>query len=337
VSEASTADAAIRWGICGTGKIADKFVESLANVADAEVVAVGSRTQGRSADFALAHDIPRYHDSYVDLAADDAVDVVYVANTQDGHRDATILMLEAGRHVLCEKPIGMNSAQLEEMIVAAQRNQRFLMEALWSRFLPGYATLTELLDAETVGTIRLIEANFAFRVPDDVKRGHRLFDLDRGGGALLDIGIYPLQLAQLVLGAPVRVAAVGSLSPEGIDEQVAFVTEHEGGASAVMFTSLIAAGSCGARIVGDDGVITIDPTFHAPSRLRVARDGHDEEIYDVEAPSLHHQVPEVHRCIRAGRLESDVMPWSESRALHATLDDIRRQIDLVYPGEKTDS
>ena len=314
-----------RWAICGTGKIAGKFADALGNVPDAELVAVASRTPGRAADFAMHHAVPRYHDSYEALADDDGVDVVYVANTQDAHLATTVLLAKAGRHVLCEKPIGLSSAELEQMIDAAERNQVFLMEALWSRFLPAYRLLGSLLADGAVGEIRLVEANFAIRVPDEAIDGHRLFDPDRGGGALGDLGIYPVQLAHLVLGEPTGVAAIGSFADQGVDEQVVIGLQHRNGAASSLFTSIVSTGSCAARIAGNGGDIHIDPMFHAPSRIRVVRDG-DEQTHDVDPASLHYQVPEVQRCLREGLIESPEMPWSESRSIHRTLDAIRAQI-----------
>ena len=328
----ATAAPPIRWGLCGTGAIAAKMVEALRTVPDAEVVAVGSRTPGRAAAFAERHDIPRAHDGQVELAADDDVDVVYVATTQDDHLAATLTCLAAGRHVLCEKPLALSRAQAEVMVDAARTHDRFLMEALWSRFLPAYRALADVLAAGTIGRPRRVEADFCFRLPDDVVLDHRLADPARGGGALLDLGIYPLNLAVLVLGEPDRVAAVGTLTDRGVDEQVAVSLGFPDGATAQLTAGFRIRGTCAARIAGDEGSVVIEPMMHAPTRLQVEHGG-TEEVIEVDPPSLAHQVPEVHAAVRAGRTQSEVVPWSASLALAGTLDEVRRQIGLRYPGE----
>jgi predicted dehydrogenase len=330
----------MRWGICGTGAIASKFVTGLANVRDAECVAVASRTPGRAGRFAAEHGIGRAHDSWEALAADDGVDVVYVAATQDAHRDATVLMLEAGRHVLCEKPLAMSEAQAAEMVAVARRHGRFLMEAMWSRFSPAYVALGEVLASERIGTVRQVRADLSLRVEPAEREGHRLFDPGRGGGALLDVGIYPLQLASLVLGPPTTVLAAGVLGQgrHRVDEQVGLLLGHRGGGLAVLTAAISVAGPRTARIEGDLGAIDITRPMHAPTSLEVTVARHSKGAGDVEviecgAPGLWRQVPEVHRCIDEGLLESPVMSWTESLGLQRTADEARRQLGLSYPWE----
>src|SRR5690606_11576497 len=239
----------IRWGIAGTGHIAERFVAGLRQLDDAEVVAVGSRSIERAGDFADRHGIPHRHGAAEDLAADPDVDIVYVASPHAGHEHDTLLQLEAGHPVLCEKPFALSRVQAERMVAAARERNLFLMEAMWTRFLPAYGALRDLLAAGAVGTPLVVEADFGFRRPLDP--AHRLFDRALGGGALLDLGIYALQLASLVLGPPERVAAAQAhLGRTGVDEQVAAVLHHPGGGLAVVKAAIRVALSCTARISG---------------------------------------------------------------------------------------
>ena len=322
----------VRWGIAATGGIARSFAQGLTLVDDADLVAVASRTADRARAFADEVGAPRAHGTYEALAGDPDVDIVYVASPHSRHHDDAILFLEAGKHVLCEKPMALSAAQVRGMADAAHRNERFLMEALWSRFLPAYPVLTRLLDDGAIGQPRLVEADFGFRIPVDP--GHRLFDLAQGGGALLDLGIYPLNLALLVLGHPVEVHAVADLGVTGADEQTAAVLRHRDGALSAIKAAIRTNLACSARIAGDDGTIDIPAFMHCPQHLVVTTAAGVERI---DAPmlgnGLHYQVGEVHRCLRAGLSESPAMPVSESLALANTMDAIREQIGLRYPGE----
>lgn len=322
----------IRWGICGTGNIATSFAEALGNVDDAELVAVASLDADRLGSFAGRFQVPTAHLGYEELADDGDVDIVYVASTQQRHLRDVLLFLEGGRHVLCEKPFALSRAQAQIMIDTAKASDLFVMEAMWARFLPSYVRLVEVLAGGAIGTPQLLEANFSFRVPDDEMAGHRLFDPHRGGGALLDLGIYPVHLAQLVLGAPTSIHAEAVIGESGVDEQTALLLRHDAGAMSLLHMAIRTRGSCAARLVGTDGVLHIDPLMHAPNRLRIER-GPDTETLDFADASLHFQVPEVHRCLRAGLIESELMPHADTLAMLATLDEARRQIGLRFPGE----
>lgn len=321
-----------RWGIAGTGGIADSFTRDLALVPGAAVVAVGSRSPATAEAFAATHGIARAHGSYGALASDDGVDVVYVAGPHTRHLDLTLLFLDAGRHVLCEKPLALSAAQVHQMVEAAHRADRFLMEALWSRFLPAYAELGSLLAQAAIGEPRMVEAEFGFVM--DFDPAHRLFDPALGGGATLDLGIYPVQLGHLVFGTPDRVAAVGHVGATGVDEHVAAVLRHPGGGLTVAKASLTASMRCGATITGTAGTIDLPPPMHQPESLIVRNlDG----VRTIDAPitgiGLHHEVSEVQRCLAADDRESPLMPLSESIALATTLDAIRAAVGVRYPDE----
>jgi predicted dehydrogenase len=314
----------VRWGIAGTGGIAARFVEALRQTPEAELVAVGSRTDRRAQAFGDEWDIARRHGDYDDLARDEDVDVVYIATPQSRHADDACRYLDAGKHVLCEKPMAMTEAEVLRMSASAALAERFLMEAIWSRFLPAYTTLWELLLQGRIGEPELVEADFGFRMPIDA--AHRLFDPARGGGALLDLGIYPLQLASWVLGPPDDVAAVGETD---VDETVAATLHHPGGRLAVVKASIRVNLTCTARIVGSEGSIELPAFMHCPDSLTFRDAFNQAEVIPtpIEGEGLRYQVDEVHRCIAEGLPESPVMTLAESARLAATMDTIRDQID----------
>lgn len=320
----------IRWGIAGTGRIAGQFVDALANVPDAEVVAVASNA-GRAARFAEERGIAGVHDSYESMAAAGGVDVVYIASTQERHVDDLLLFVGADTPVLCEKPFALCLADAERMIAAARERGVFVMEALWSRFLPSYVALGELLDDGVIGEPQLVEANFSVFVDDEHVDGHRLFDPSRGGGALLDLGVYVVQLAHLVLGVPDTVASAGRLMDNGLDEHVSMVLGYDSGASALLHTGVRTRGTCAARITGTEGIIELAPFFHATSEIRVQRGDGPWEAHKYPSASLHYQVPAVHEALRAGSIEAPGLPHAETLAIMATLDTVLNQVGVRYP------
>jgi predicted dehydrogenase len=322
----------IRWGIAATGHIAGQFVTGLRQLDDADVVAVGSRSLERADDFADRHDIVNRHGSAEALGADPDVDVVYVASPHSQHEHDTLTYLNAGKAVLCEKPFALNRAQADRMVTAARERGLFLMEAMWARFLPAYATLRDLLADGTVGTPLVVEADFGFRRPFDP--AHRLFDPALGGGALLDLGIYALQLASLVLGPPDRVAAQAHLGRTGVDEQVAAVLHHPAGGLAVVKAAVRVGLSCTARVSGSHGWVELPMFMHAPDHLVVGGSAGTERIDTAwDGEGLRFQAAEVHRCLRTGLTESPIMPLEETLSLAGTLDRVRAEIGLTYPGE----
>ena len=322
----------IRWGIAAPGAIAAQFAEGMALVDGGVLSAVGSRSKDRADAFGDRFDIPNRHGSYDDLMADPTVDVVYVATPHAQHEAVVLAALEAGKHVLCEKPFALNAAQAERMASAARARGLFAMEALWSRFLPAYRVVADLLAEGRIGEPLLVEADFGFRVP--LMPEHRLFDLAQGGGALLDLGIYPLQLCSMVLGTPDSVAAEGHVGSTGADEQVAAVLHHNGGTLGVVKAATRIGLSCTARIAGADGWIELPAMMHRPTRVGLGTSAALEWIdADYEGEGLRFQAEEVHRCLAAGRTESDIAPLDETLALARTMDDIRAQVGVVYAAD----
>lgn len=321
----------LRWGIASTGRISAQMVGALTILEGAEVVAVGSRTQTAADEFASAHSISRAHGSYEALWADDDVDIVYIGSPHSEHRAMTVAALNAGRHVLCEKAFALNAAEATEMIEAARRNERFLMEAMWSWFMPAWHQLRSRIDDGAIGDVVTVDANFCIPMTDENGR-HRRPDL--AGGALLDIGIYPLSIGRFLLGEPDEVKAVGRLTDRGVDALVGGVMRHPSGAVTTFTASLDAISDHTARIVGTAGRITVGAPFWHPSEFTI-HDLDGSELERVEAPNqgLAHEAAHVMNRIRVGAIESDVQTWSATMANMELMDEIRRQLGVVYPSE----
>ncbi len=322
----------VRWGIAAPGRIAAQFAEGLALVDDAELVAVGSRAKERADVFGDRFEIPNRYGSYDELMEDPGVDVVYVATPHAQHEAVVLRAIEGGKHVLCEKPFALNATPGRRMADAARARGVFAMEALWSRFLPSYRVLAELLRDERVGEPMVVEADFGFRVP--LMPEHRLFDLAQGGGALLDLGIYPLQLCSMVLGTPDHVVAEGHVGETGADEQVAAVLHHGGGRLGVIKAATRIGLSNTARISGTEGWIELPASMHRPTRVGVGSGNNVDWIEaDYDGEGLRFQAIEVQRCLAAGESESPVAPLDETIALADTMDEIRAQIGVVYAAD----
>ncbi len=321
----------IRWGVIGAGGIATKFCDDLRLLPDHAVVAVGSRTAGGADAFADRFGITRRHASYADLAADDEVDVVYVATPHPGHHDAAMLAIEAGKAVLVEKPFTMDADEARSLVEAARARGTFLMEAMWTRFLPHMVQVREVLASGRLGDIVLVTAEHGQWFPEDAE--HRLFAPSLGGGALLDLGIYPVSFASMVLGTPTRITAVSDPAFTGVDAQTSMVLRDDAGRHAVLTTTLGAASPNGAAISGTLARLEIDPVFYRPTSFSVVdRDGTTERVVvPHEGNGLRHQAAEVGRCLRAGLTESPILTLDETVAIMGTLDEVRRQIGLTYP------
>jgi predicted dehydrogenase len=330
-----TTEAPIRWGILGTGDVASTFAQDLQLLDDASLVAVGSRSQWSADAFGDRLGIRRRYGTYVDLVTDPDVDVVYVATPPSVHHEATLMALRASKPVLCEKPFMINAAEADEVIAVARQQNLFLMEAMWTRFLPHMVRIRELLASGLLGDVRILTADHGQRFVADAR--HRLFAPQLGGGALLDLGIYPISFASLVLGSPRRITAVSDPTGTGVDATTSMLFQYAEGQHAVLTATLEARSSNRASIVGSDARIEIDSTWFAPTSFTLIRPGPGRDVERFEAPQvgrgLHHQAVEVARCLRTGLTESNRMPLDESASIMATLDEVRRQIRLRFPGE----
>lgn len=324
----------IRWGIAATGAIAHAFASDLKLLPDARLVAVGSRTRFTAEAFAARHELDRCHDSYEGLAADPEVDVVYIATPHPAHHVAARVAIDAGKAVLVEKPFTMDAEQAQDLIDAARARSTFLMEAMWTRFLPHVRRIREILAAGVLGEVVSLTAEHAERFAPD--SASRLFSPALGGGALLDLGIYPVSFAHLVLGPPQHVAAVSSPARTGVDATTSMIFRYSRGAHAVLTTSLAARSANRASINGSDARTEIDGPFYAPTTFRVISPG--ENVLEhftnlVSGSGLRYEAAEVGRCLRSGMIESPLLPLDETLSVMKTMDEIRRQIGLVYQSQ----
>lgn len=321
-----------RWGILGTGGIARAFAEDLSLLDDHLVAAVGSRKISSALTFAEKFPSAVPFGSYEELVNSD-VDAIYVASPHPMHEEHALLAMKAGKPVLCEKAFTINSAQAQRLVTFSQLNNVALMEAMWSRFLPHIIKIKELIAAGTLGEIETLIADHGQFIP--IERAERLWLPELGGGALLDLGIYPLTLAHLVLGVPENISAVATLTDEGVDRQTSIILKYQSGAHALLSCTMAVRSSIKAVIAGSKARIEIDAPFFAPTAFRViTRDGQITEYPHLyEGGGLREEAKEFARIVRAGALESPVMPHSTSLELMAQMDEIRRQIGVHYPGE----
>jgi predicted dehydrogenase len=323
----------IRWGILGTGKIARQFAAALRRLPDAELIAAGSRSAESAARFADELGISRRYQSYTELASDPEVEVIYVATPHSCHAENSRLALNAGKAVLCEKPFTINAAQAREVIRLARERKRFLMEAMWTRCFPLMKKLRELLSAGAIGEVRQLTADFGFRAkPRDEPR---LFGPEYGGGALLDVGVYPVSLASLLFGPPTRIVSAANLGPTGVDEETAMILTHARGEMAILHTAIRLDTAQEAIISGTNGRIRIHSPWWRPTTMTLSRDGKPDEPFDfpTTGDGYEYEAQEVMDCLRSGKLESPLMPLDESLSIMETLDSIRAQWGLKYPME----
>ncbi|ROP53572.1 putative dehydrogenase [Streptomyces sp. PanSC9] len=326
----------VRWGILATGGIAAAFAADLVDLPDAEIVAVASRSRESAEAFADRFGVDRAYGDWASLAADGDVDVVYVATPHVAHRAAAGLCLEAGRNVLCEKPFTLNLREAEELAALAREHDRFLMEAMWMYCHPLVRRLKALVDDGAIGEVRTVQADFGLAGP--FPPAHRLRDLALGGGALLDLGVYPVSFAQLLLGEPDAVTASAVLSAEGVDLQTGALLSWESGALAMLHCSITGGTGGTASVTGSRGRIDVPSGFFHPDRFVLHRDGREPEEFtadpaDGPRTSLRHEASEVMRALRAGEKESPLVPLEGTLAVLRTLDAVRERIGVRYPGE----
>lgn len=323
----------VRWGILATGDIAHQFAQSLALLDDAELVAVGSRREASARAFAEQYQIPNAHGSYQALVDDPQVEVVYVSTPHNYHRDNVRLALEAGKAVLCEKPLTVNAREASEIIDLARSRKLFLMEAMWTRFLPLTVKLRELVSGGAIGALRMVQVDFGSRFEIDPQS--RIFSPELAGGALLDVGVYPLAFVSMLLGTPTSISGHAHMGETGVDEQDAMVLAHPGGALALVFSAVRTQTPQEATLVGSAGYIRLHAPWWRPTALTLSRSGHADER--IEAPyeglGYQYEAAEVMRCLHDKKLESEVMPLDESLSVMQTMDTLRAQWGLRYPFE----
>ena len=330
-STSATVPGMTRWGILATGHIAATFVEDLRLLPDAEVVAVGSRSLATAHTFAGRHGIPRAYGSWQELAADADIDVVYVATPHAAHYDAAMTCLSAGRAVLCEKPITLDRAGGKELVDTARCRSVFLMEAMWMRCNPVVLRILELIGDDAIGEVTAVQADFGVAGPFPPE--HRMRARTLGGGALLDLGVYPISLAHLLLGVPDQVRAWAKLGPEGVDENTGIIFGYDSGAVAALTCGIVGATPVAATITGSTGRIELSPPFYRPSQVTLHRAAAEPEIVpaDLTGSGYQHEAAEVQRCLRAGLAESPLVPHAATLDVMGLLDTVREQIGVSYP------
>lgn len=321
-----------RWGILGSGGIAHRFAEDLAHLDGHVVAAVGSRTKESATEFASHFPGCTPFSSYEDLVASD-VDAIYVATPHPMHHDNTLLAMKAGKPVLCEKAFTVNAIEAKELIDYSTAHRIPLMEAMWTRFLPHIHAIKELIKSGALGEIHSVVADHGQYIP--YTRAARLWEPELGGGALLDLGIYPLTIAHIVLGSPKTITAVATLTDKKVDLNSSMILTYESGAHATLSTTMAARGSVSAMIAGDKARLELDGYFYAPTSYRlITREGEVTEFpKNYEGNGLREEAAEFARVVRSGEIESPLMTHATSLLMMQQMDEIRAQIGVRYPSE----
>jgi len=326
----------IRWGILGTGKIARALATALQDVPDAVLAGVASRSLEKAEAFAADFHASTAYGSYEELAAAGDIDLVYIATPHPQHAANALLALNAGKGVLCEKPFTMNRREAAHVVDLARSRKLFLMEAMWTRFMPALAEVKRLIAAGEIGSVHQVVADFGFTASFGPE--HRVFNPELGGGALLDLGIYPLSIAASLLGPVVDVKAQADMGPTGVDVQTGFTLKHEGGGMSVCSCSFQARTPGELTVSGSRGHIRMNTMFHRARSITVSLD--DGSTRTIDTPYLGngyvHEVIEAQRCFREGLIESPGMTHAETLALMEVMDEVRRQIGLVYAADHAD-
>lgn len=324
----------INWGIIGTGGISNKFVGDLPFTNNGVAYAASSRSQESADEFVRKYNMTVGYDSYEKLLQDEQVDAIYVGTPHPLHKQNVLDALHAGKHVLCEKPFMMNASELEEAIQLARENKLFLMEGMWTRFLPPLRQVREWIQDGKIGEVRLVKADFGFRFDGDPD--HRLLNKELGGGALLDTGIYPVSFASMVLGAkPKSIHSTSYIGQTGVDEQFSILLDYEGGRAASLNGAVNILFPNEAYIHGTEGYIRI-PQFLFSREAYLYINGEEVEHFtdDRESEGYAFEAEEAGRLILEGELESDIMPLEESLSIMRLLDEVRSQWGLKYPSEQ---
>jgi predicted dehydrogenase len=321
-----TSPSKIRWAVASTGRMAAKFVQDVRHLEDVEFAAVGSRSLATAQAFAETHGIARAHGRYADLIADPDIDVLYIATPHPQHYGLAMAAIERGIAVLVEKPFTVSLAGAEEIVALAREKGVFLMEAMWSRFLPAFVRARQLVLDGAIGEPQAVQASFcAFRAYDEA---NRLFNLELGGGTTLDLGVYVASFAQQFLGRPDEVLAAGTTFPNGADATVSALLRWHDGRSATLTSTLQAPGPNRGLVIGTEGTLEVSPTVHRPEVLILTRAG-EEPVVEELPPAGHgyaYQVEEVNRCLRAGLTESPVVPLDDTLAVQWVLEEMLREV-----------
>jgi len=336
-----------RWGIMGTGRIANDFALAMQGVSNVLISAVGSRDLDLAQKFANKFKIANAHGSYEDVAKDASVDIVYVSTLHNQHKENMVSCLQHGKHVLCEKPFTLNAEEAAEVLELAKEKKLFVMEAMWTRCFPLMTKLKELLQKGQIGELKTLYADYGYNASKQ-NDAPRLWEPEMAGGALLDIGIYPISLASFVFGpnAPSKVNAISEMTDKGIDAQTIMNIQYKNGELCSMECSIVTKPPTAVHIIGKEGRIYIHGShWNAPTHMTLIKDGKPDEEFDYPLPNipgeyyfsrssgLSYEIDEVIRCLNKKLLESPKMPLQESLTIMQTVDKIRAQVGLKYPQE----
>ena len=321
-----------KWGILGPGGIARAFAKDLQVLDGHTVAAVGSRTLGNAQDFAKTFGGIAYG-SYQELVEDPLIDAIYVATPHPWHKENVIAALNAGKPVLCEKPFAVNAREAQEMVDAAQVNNLALMEAMWSRFLPHYAQVREIIASGVLGKILTVHADHGQRLAD--QNIPRLVEPSLAGGALLDLGIYPVSFAHMILGNPTKITASGVLTDKGVDGQTSMIFDYADGAQAVLSTTMVEQTPCRAVVAGVNGWLEIDRVFYTPTSMRVNFfDGSVTQYPNTyKGHGIREEAEVFRQLVLSGKQQSELLNWNDMVDIMKTLDTVRSHIGLRYPFE----
>ncbi|MDF7799310.1 Gfo/Idh/MocA family oxidoreductase [Pontiellaceae bacterium B1224] len=324
----------IRWGIMGCGGIARKFVSSLKALPNGTLVAVASSSAERAETFAKETGLDPVATDYTGLLENPDVDAVYIATTHNFHAENLFQCLENGKHVLCEKPLTVNAAQAEKAIAMARANNLFLMEGMWTRFLPAIQKARELVNEGAIGDVITVKADLAFRAPQD--GDNRLRNRDLAGGALLDVGVYPISFASMIFGgAPEVIKSHAVLGDTGVDERSFYLLEYDQGRTALLSSSVSGCLPVEAIIAGTEGYIRV-PWFLGATSAELCKNNQPVESFDFpfeEDEGFQFEIAHVMECIAAGKTESPVMPLDETLTIQQTMETMRKQWGLTYPAD----
>ncbi len=319
----------ICWGIIGPGNIAQKFATDLLTIKDAELYAVASRSPDKANAFALKFKAKKVYSSYEDLVKDPKVDAIYIATPHSFHKSHTMLCLEHGKAVLCEKPFALNLAEVETMIAKAKEKNVLLMEALWTYFLPHYRFVLNELANKTYGKVLKLEADFGFK--SNHSKASRVWNKSLGGGSLLDIGIYPIFAALSTLGEPERMEAHATFCDTGADTTCDITFHYNGAITAVLKSTFLEKTQNEAVFYCEQGIIKINDGFHGPTTVTLIVDGKEEtKDFNYNTMGYKYEIEHFNQLLRHHKTESDIMTFDFSKKLIETLDSVRREIGLNY-------
>lgn len=319
----------IKWGIIGPGKIANKFAADLAISNDSVLYGVASRDLDKAKAFGDKYGATKYYSSYEQLAEDPEIDVIYIATPHVFHYENTMMCLKKGKAVLCEKPMGINANQVEEMLQEAAKQQVFLMEAIWTRFIPATEKMLALLEQNAIGDVLFVHADFGFK--GDGNPEGRLLNKKLGGGSLLDIGIYPIYLSLLVLGLPTEIKALARMTATEVDSYCSMLFNYSNDSKAILESTIEAKTPTEACIYGTEGTIKLHSRFHHANKITLTKNGEDE-VFNIgyEGNGYFHEIEEVNNCLIQGLTQSSKLPLRLSLDLIKIIDRVKNEIGLNY-------